>query len=296
VTDAPPADLHVDEALVGWLVAAQHPDLAGPVRLVANGWDNAMFRLGERHVVRLPRRSGAAGLVLHEQRWLPELARLVPVPVPEPVRIGRPAPELGYDFPWSILPWFDGVCAADVAPAARATAAPALAAFVAALGVPAPTDAPVNPYRGVPLAARDDAVRERLARGRLSESERLQDVWERALAAPEWGGADVWLHGDLHPANLVLGASGDLDAVVDFGDLCAGDPACDLATAWLTFDAPARALFRREIELLGALDQATWDRARGWALVLGSSIVDIVGVEGRLGRVGVHALEQVLAD
>ena len=296
MTDAPPADLHVDEALVGWLVAAQHPDLAGPVRLVANGWDNAMFRLGDAYVVRMPRRAIAAELVLHEQRWLPELARLVSVSAPAPVRIGRPAPELGYDFPWSILPWFDGVSAADVEPAARTEAAPALAAFVAALGVPALTDAPVNPYRGVPLAARDDAVRERLARGRLFERERLQDVWERALAAPEWRGTAVWLHGDLHPANLVLGASGDLAAVVDFGDLCAGDPACDLATAWLTFEAPARALFRREVERLGTLDEATWDRARGWALVLGSSIVDTVGVHGRLGRVGVHALEQVLAD
>ena len=106
----------------------------------------------------------------------------------------------------------------------------------------------------------------------------------------------MWLHGDLHPANLVLGASGALDAVVDFGDLCAGDPACDLATAWLTFDAPARAEFRREIERRITVDEATWDRARGWALVLGCSIVDIVGVEGRLGRVGVHALEQVLGD
>jgi aminoglycoside phosphotransferase (APT) family kinase protein len=296
VTDAPPADLHVDEALVGWLMAAQHPDLAGPVRLVANGWDNAMFRLGERHVVRLPRRSVAAGLVLHEQRWLPELARLVPVQVPAPVRVGRPAPELGYDFPWSILPWFDGVCAADVEPAARANAAPALAGFVAALGVPAPTDAPANSYRGVPLAARDDSVRERLARGRLPEPERLQGLWERALATPAWDGPPVWLHGDLHPANLVLGASGDLEAVVDFGDLCAGDPACDLATAWLTFDAPARAVFRREVERRHPVDDSTWERARGWALVLGSAIVDTVGTGGRLGRVGVHALDQVLGD
>ena len=296
MTDAPPPDLHVDEELVAWLVAAQHPDLAGPVRLVANGWDNAMFRLGERHVVRLPRRSVAAGLVLHEQRWLPELARLVPVRVPAPVRIGRPAPELGFDFPWSILPWFEGACAADVAPGERAAAAPALAAFVAALGVPAPPDAPLNPYRGLPLAVRDETVRERFARGALSETDRLQQVWQRALAAPEWRGPPVWLHGDLHPANIVLGASGDLEAVVDFGDLCAGDPAGDLATGWLTFDSRGRTTFRREVERRRPVDEATWERARGWALVLGSAIVDTVGTGGRLGSVGVHTLEQVLAD
>ncbi|MFB6869029.1 aminoglycoside phosphotransferase family protein [Agromyces sp. NPDC056389] len=299
MTDAPEPDIVVDEALAEALVASQHPDLAGRVVLVANGWDNAMFRLGEHHLVRLPRRTIAADLVLHEQRWLPSIAERVSVPVPAPERIGRPAPELGFDFPWSILPWFDGVSAADVEPSARAGAATPLAAFVAELGVSAPAEAPRNPYRGVPLAERDEVVRGRLERGLAVRPERieaLRAVWDRGMAAAEWSGPPVWLHGDLHPANLVLAASGRLAAVVDFGDVCAGDPACDLATAWLGFDALDRAVFRTEVDRLRETDAAMWDRARAWALVLGSAIVDTIGTGGRLGRVGVQALDAVLVD
>ena len=307
MADAPEPDILVDERLARELVAAQHPDLVAPIVLVANGWDNAMFRLGEHHLVRLPRRTVAADLVLHEQRWLPSIADRVSVPVPVPVRIGRPSPELGFDFPWSILPWFDGVSAADAEPAARAAAAVPLARFVAELGVPGPADAPLNPYRGVPLAEREEVVIGRLERGLAvtnpEKIEALRAVWNRGLAAPGWSGPPVWLHGDLHPANLVLaapstssGSAGGLAAVVDFGDVCAGDPACDLATAWLSFDAPGRAVFRAEVDRLRETDAAMWDRARAWALVLGSAIVDTIGTGGRLGRVGVHALDAVLAD
>jgi aminoglycoside phosphotransferase (APT) family kinase protein len=297
--DAPEPDILVDVRLARALVTAQHPDLAGPIVLVANGWDNAMFRLGEHHLVRLPRRTAAAGLVRHEQRWLPEIVARVTVPVPAPVRIGRPAPELGFDFPWSILPWFDGVSAADVEPAARAAAVSSLANFVAELGVEAPAEAPVNAYRGVPLAERDEVVSGRLERGLAATPERieaLRSVWNRGLGAPAWAGPPVWLHGDLHPANLVLATSGDLAAVVDFGDICAGDPACDLATAWLSFDAPGRTAFRAEVDRLRETDAAMWDRARAWALVLGTAIVDTVGTGGRLGAVGERALREVLVD
>jgi aminoglycoside phosphotransferase (APT) family kinase protein len=295
-TDAPPADLHVDEELVARLVAAQHPDLAGDVRLVANGWDNAMFRLGDALAVRMPRRALAVGLMRNEQRWLGELAARVPVPIPAPVRIGRPDPALGYDAPWSIVPWLDGRSALEVPPAGRSDAAPALAAFVTALGIPAPAEAPANPYRGVPLAARDADVRQRLASGKLRDAERLTRVWERAIAASAWSGPALWLHGDLHPANLLLEADGALAGVVDFGDLTAGDPATDLATAWLTFDESARPTFRAEVERHRPTDDATWDRARGWALVVGSAVVDVTDPGTAFGRFGAQVLEQVLLD
>ena len=301
-TDAPPPDLHVDEALAARLVAAQHPDLAGPVRLVANGWDNAMFRLGEHYAVRMPRRAAGIGLMWNEQRWLPELAPRLRVPIPAPVRVGVPAPELGYDAPWSIVPWFDGANAVEFDAPSRAAAAGALAAFVAELGTPAPPDAPANAYRGVPLAHRDDTVRARLAGGRVPGAARLRAVWERALAASVWSGPNVWLHGDLHPANLLLVSSGSLTAVVDFGDVTAGDPATDLATAWLTFDEHGRRVFRDEIERrrrvdgVAEVDEATWDRARGWALVIASAVVEQVGTSSTFGRAGAYVLEQVLLD
>ncbi|WP_307040956.1 aminoglycoside phosphotransferase family protein [Agromyces ramosus] len=294
--DAPAPDLHVDEALAARLVAAQHPDLAGPVRLVANGWDNAMFRLGERFAIRMPRRTSAVGLALNEQRWLPLLAHRLPLPIPTPVRVGLPAPELGYDAPWSIVPWLDGVSALEFDASARALAATPLAEFVTAIGVPAPPDAPVNVYRGVPLSQRDDTVRARLTGGRVPDAERLVAVWDRALAASVWSGPKLWLHADLHPTNLLLTPTGSLAAVVDFGDVTAGDPATDLATAWLTFDPAARRVFRAEVERRRATDEATWHRARGWALVIASSIVEQAGTSSAFGRVGAYALEQVLLD
>lgn len=296
MTDGPPAELHVDEALVARLVAAQHPDLAGDVHLAANGWDNAMFRLGTRWAVRTPRRAVAIGLMRNEQRWLGELATRLPVPIPAPVRIGRPDPALGYEAPWSIVPWLDGRSALDVPAAERSDAAAGLAAFLTALAIPAPHDAPANRYRGVPLAARDAEVRARLASGALPDAQRLEQVWERAVAAPGWSGPPLWLHGDLHPANLLLRPTGELAAVVDFGDLTAGDPSTDLATAWLTFDARGRRSFRAEVERRRSTDAATWDRARGWALVIGSAVLGVADPESRFGRFGADVLSQVLVD
>ncbi|MFF2495569.1 aminoglycoside phosphotransferase family protein [Agromyces sp. NPDC058064] len=307
MADAPAPELHVDAALVARLIETQHPDLAGPVEFVANGWDNAMYRLEAPEAVfgvRLPRRRIAIPLIEHELRWLPALAGRLPVPVPAPVRAGRPAPELGYDAPWSVVRWFDGVHAADRSPADRVELAPALAAFVDALHVPAPAGAPHNPYRGVPLAERDASMRERFGRGRLEAVlggrvvERLREIWADALAAPPWAGAPRWLHGDLHPGNLVLGASGRLAAVIDFGDLTAGDPATDLATAWLSFDAAGRAEFVRELERRRPVDAASWRRARGWAVVWGSAVVDVLDAsgDGPIARLGRSAIEQVLAD
>ncbi|MCM3658955.1 aminoglycoside phosphotransferase family protein [Agromyces mediolanus] len=293
--DAPVADVEIDEALASRLVAEQHPDLAAPVRLLANGWDNAMLRLGDRHLIRMPRRLLAARLVEHELRWLPELARYSPVPLPVPVRAG--APGSGYPFVWRIGPWFEGVAAVELAPSARRAAAPGLAAFVGSLQRPAPGDAPENPYRGVPLAARDAVVGPRLASGVLdavADRAALERVWRAALAAPPWPGPPVWLHGDLHPGNLLLEGAGDpLAAVLDFGDVTSGDPATDLAAAWLCFDADGRERFRAG---LPAFTDADWARARGWAIAVGSAIVETVGAAGAMGRAGALALAAVVTD
>ena len=295
-TDAPPPDFHVDAELAALLVSSQHPDLAGPLTLVANGWDNAIFRLGDDLAVRLPRRVLAVHLIEHEQRWLPELAHRLPVAVPTPTRNGRPAPELGYDVPWSIVPWLPGDVATGLPAAQRDAAARALAGFVAALATPAPLDAPLNSFRGVPLAHRDDTMRARFAGGRLTDASRLVPLWERALAAPEWTGPKLWVHGDLHPANLLLGTSGRLSAVIDFGDLTAGDPATDLATAWLSFSPEGRRVFRAEVEARMQVDAATWERARGWALVIASAVVEAIGTTSPLGQVAEYVLDQLVAD
>jgi len=272
VDNMPAAEVAVDEPLVRRLLAAQYPEGAALLlRLAANGWDNVVYRLGVELAVRLPRRRAAADLVLHEQRWLPVLAPGLPLPVPAPVLAGRPAE--GYPWHWSVVPWFPGGIAASTPPADPGAAADTLGRFVAALHRPAPDEAPVNPVRGCPLAHRHDAVTERLARVgpglAPAEREALATAWADALAAPLWDGPPLWIHGDLHPANLLVDG-GRLSAVIDFGDLGAGDPATDLAVAWMLFDdGPTRARFLAAAAGPdGATDPATVRRARGWAVNL----------------------------
>ncbi|MDN4612963.1 aminoglycoside phosphotransferase family protein [Leifsonia sp. F6_8S_P_1B] len=292
----PEADIAADEPLVARLIAEQHPDLAAPLRLVSDGWDNRVFRLGDDLAVRIPRREAAAHLVEHEQRALPAIAARVGVPVPAPVRVG--VPSATFPWAWSILPWFEGVDGAAVDGAARRGIADELAAFVGRLHVPAPADAPHNPVRGVPLITRDAAVQERLDRlsTRLDVAP-LRAAWAEALAAPPWDGPALWLHGDLHPGNLLLSSSGGLAAVLDFGDVTAGDPATDLATAWLTFDEEGREAFRAAMPQPPCADAdqwaATWTRARGWAVTMGSALAAHSDDNPRMASLGRHALTQL---
>jgi aminoglycoside phosphotransferase (APT) family kinase protein len=267
----PAAEVDVDVPLVAALLRDQHPDLADlPLAIVASGWDNVVVRLGELLAVRLPRRAAAAALIEHEQRWLPEIAHRVAaiVPVPDPVRTGRPA--LGYPWSWSVVRWLPGTPAGERAGGVRV--AEALAAFVELLHVPAPPDAPVNPVRAVPLATRSDSVLTRLATADVPRARELAAVWRTAAALPAYAGPPVWVHGDLHPFNVLVDTAPDggtrLAAVVDFGDVTAGDPAVDLATAWLTLDREARRTFRTRV----AADDDTWERARAWAVSIGSAL------------------------
>jgi aminoglycoside phosphotransferase (APT) family kinase protein len=263
--DMPAAEVEVDVALVRALLEEQHPDLADrPLSVVANGWDNAMVRVGDDLAARLPRREPARSLIEHEQRWLPELAPRLPLPVPAPVRVGRPG--AGYPWPWSIVPWFEGAPALVAPPRDQVAAAEALGRFLAALHQPAPPDAPTNPYRGVPLAGlRDRITRDAIEHVGGIDREQVRARWARFLEVPLWDRPPVWLHGDPHPGNVVV-HEGAVSAVVDFGDITAGDPASDLAVAWMHFGPEARAPFR---SACGGVDEDTWQRAHGWALALG---------------------------
>nr|WP_218881387.1 aminoglycoside phosphotransferase family protein [Leifsonia shinshuensis] len=285
----PPADIPTDADLVAALVAAQHPDLAGPLRLVSDGWDNQLYRLGDAYAVRIPRREVAAHLIEHEQQLLPGIAARVSARVPAPVRVGAPS-DL-FPWPWSIVEWIDGVDGASVGAGERAGIAEALAEFVGELAVPAP-DAPHNPVRGVPLASRREVVATRLRSlsGRM-EVAALEQAWREALAAPAWDGPPLLLHGDLHPGNLLLTETGGLAAVIDFGDVTSGDPATDLATAWLTFDGDARERFRAALPV--APDRATWLRARGWAVTMGSALAMSSDDNPRMASLARHALDQL---
>ncbi len=294
----PPADWVIDAALVHSLLAEQHPDLAAmPLRHVASGFDNETFSLGDALAVRLPRRAVSAPLALHEQTWLPLVAPGLPVAVPLPLRVGQASAR--YPCNWSVLPWFEGE-PADVALAADSGAlATALAAFLAALHRPAPEHAPINPYRGVALVQRQAVAEERLAQlaSTGAVTPRVRRTWNTALAlAPE--GPPVWIHGDLHPLNLLL-HQGRLSAVIDWGDMARGDAACDLAALWMLFDnASTRAQAMRDYAAACAgVTANTWIRARGWAVLFGVFLAGLGDpASSRLAAIGLHTLRRIDQD
>jgi aminoglycoside phosphotransferase (APT) family kinase protein len=239
--------------------------------------------------VRLPRRLASAELILHEQRWLPEVAVDLPLPVPVPIRVGRPSKALGYPWAWTVAPWFPGGAAEHHQPGDLGATARRLGEFLAAVHRPAPADAPANPWRGTPLASRTERLLVALDElGDVLDREAVLRRWESLLAAPPWSAPPVWLHGDVHPLNLLVD-QGQLSAVLDFGDICAGDPASDLAVAWMMFPPAERDVFRAAAQV----DDDTWRRAQGWALSLG--VVFTNGDEA-ITAIGQRTVAAVLAD
>ena len=262
----PAAEVDVSEHLVRTLLLEQHPDLADlELRVLANGWDNVLFRLGDELTIRLPRRQMAAKLVEHEAEWLPQLAPHLPLPVPAPVRVGHPT--RSYPWSWTIVPWFEGE-PVGTAPLANPThAAKQLGEFLAALHRPAPPTAPVNPYRGGPLAERSEITVERMEMvARQIDIESVRSSWRASVAVPAWDGVPIWIHGDLHPLNMVQ-RNGELAAIIDFGDITSGDPATYLLVAWTLFDERDRVVFRLAANSPARpIDDNMWERGRGWAI------------------------------
>jgi aminoglycoside phosphotransferase (APT) family kinase protein len=278
--------------LVAALLADQHPDLADlSLRLVEAGWDNAMFRLGDELALRLPRRMAAAPLIVHEQTWLPMLATQLPVPVPVPVRVGTPGH--GYPWSWSVVPWLPGAPADEHA--LEASHAEELGAFLRALHVPAPADAPRNPVRGVPLASRVATVEpriQRLSQSTASITPQVLDAWQAALAGP----IDVpptWIHGDLHPRNILI-AEQSISGIIDWGDVAAGDRATDLASLWMLFSSPE--LRQLALNRYGPVSAATLCRAKGWAVLFGLVLLETGLIDNpRNAHLGARILQDLTA-
>ncbi|MGW7438587.1 aminoglycoside phosphotransferase family protein [Streptomyces sp. NPDC054849] len=255
----------VDDDLVRRLVAGQFPQWAGLAveRFPSGGTVNGMFRLGDRMVVRLPLREGGAGDVPTEWEWLPRLAPRLPVAIPEVLGAGEPAE--GYPWPWSVYGWLTGENPLAGALSEPVALARDLAGFVAAMrSVTLPGAPPA--YRGGPVASLDAQTRAAIeeVRGIPEEDvdcDALAALWEEALRAPEWDGPPVWLHADLMPGNLLVDGGG-LSAVIDFGCMGVGDPACDLFPAWNLLPPDARKVFRDEL----GVDDATWTRGRARTL------------------------------
>ncbi|MEV6973210.1 aminoglycoside phosphotransferase family protein [Kitasatospora sp. NPDC093806] len=256
----------IDATLVRRLVDAQFPQWAAlPLEpLDPAGSDHVIHRLGEELSVRLPRHIGAVGQAEKEAEWLPRLAPHLPLAVPVPVGVGRP--DFGYPWPWAVSRWLDGEAATVEALADSSEAAVELAGFLHALQRFEPEEIPARAARedltARPLAARDRATRAAIARvDGVFDGAAMTEVWDAAISAPGWEGPPVWVHGDFHTGNL-LTVDGRLSAVIDFGGLGIGDPACDLTIAFTLMSAGSRTAFRAAL----GVDDATWIRGRGWAL------------------------------
>lgn len=251
----------IDGPLVRHLLAGQFPRWARlPLRRVrSSGTVNALYRLGDDLAVRLPRIADGADDAVKEHTWLPRLAPRLPLPVPEILGLGTPTAD--YPWHWSVVRWLDGEAPAPGSLTDAPRLAADLGAFVSALRTARLPGGPPS-YRGTPLTAVDAETRSALGdlRGTVDTGAALA-AWEEALDAPAWTGPPCWLHADLMPMNLLV-REGRLSAVLDFGTLGTGDPACDFIPAWNLLPAPARPAFR---EAAGA-DDAGWARGRGWAL------------------------------
>ncbi|MEO3756284.1 aminoglycoside phosphotransferase family protein [Streptomyces sp. B6B3] len=259
----------IDAALVRRLVDTQFPQWAGlPLKLFdPAGSDHVIHRLGEELSVRLPRHAGAIGQARKEFEWLPRLAPHLPLAVPVPVGVGEP--DFGYPWPWAVSRWLDGEVATVEALADSSEAAVELAGFLAALQRFAPADSasgePGGDLAARPLADRDRATRAAIAElGGVFDASAMTRLWDAALSASGWDRPPVWFHGDFHTGNL-LTSGGRLSAVIDFGGLGMGDPACDLTIAFTLMSARPRAAFRAAL----GVDDAAWLRGRGWALATG---------------------------
>jgi aminoglycoside phosphotransferase (APT) family kinase protein len=288
----PSAEIEVNAALVEQLVHEQHPDLiTGAISALTSGFDNSIWRLGESLVIRVPRREVAVPLIESEQRWLPELAPSLPLSIPTPIRVGRPS-EL-FPWPWSIALWIEGTPGNLVDPEVLGASAARLGGFFRALHRDAPADAPTNPFRGVALRAHEMNFRTRFEDvGAAIDLIAVKALWEAALDAPMWAGAPQWIHGDPHTANLIF-RDDVIVGVIDFGDMCAGDPATDLAGGFLTLPFESIDQF---FAAYGPVDDATIQRTLGWAIHFGLMFI-LLGAsdEPTYGPMGYRGIENALA-
>lgn len=258
-------EIHTDGSLVRRLLAAQFPDWAAlPVRRVQSfGTDNALYRLGDGLMARLPRIGWAVGQVEKELAWLPRLAPQLPLRVPEPLALGQPGE--GYPHTWGVYRWLPGEMLTLSEMAVRPELARQLAEFVRALRACDTGDAPRADSPATDLHALDPHVRTSLDTSAdwldADTRCRITEVWDEAMRLPGWTAAPIWVHGDLHSNNLLWDGQ-CLTAVLDFSALELNDPAVDLMPAWNALGAKGRRVYREVLQP----DGATWARGRARAL------------------------------
>lgn len=255
-------ELEIDEALVRVLLQEQCPQWADLhlQRVKSSGTDNALFRLGDDYVVRLPRIGWAVDGINKEYEWVPRLARCLKMPVSEPVFKGGPNEQ--YSSAWMITKWNDGHNPDFEKEDEYEVLAKDMAGFLNELHGIKLAGGPAS-RRGVPLNQLDEQTMKAI--GEL-EGEigipAITSLWEQLSNIPSWDKESVWVHGDFLPGNILV-QNNRLSAVIDFSDVGIGDPACDLVIAWSLLNANSRDAFKQHLQ---GIDENTWQRGRGWAL------------------------------
>ncbi|WP_287044974.1 aminoglycoside phosphotransferase family protein [Herpetosiphon sp.] len=288
-----PNEQPIDHALVQSLLASQFPEWVGlPLQKVDSaGTDNAIYRLGSELAVRLPRIDWAVDQIASDFRWLSWLQAQLPLQIPQPIAQGQPT--ANYPWPWGIYAWLAGENAINARPN---NPEHGLSQFLHALQkIDAQTGpAPASPTaRGVSLIQRNAVTRAAITQAHtLLDTEQILAVWDHAIQIETWAYAPVWIHGDLHAGNLLV-IDSNLSAVIDFGALAVGDPACDLLPAWNMFDRQTRLNFRQAM----AVDAATWIRGRGWALSVAVIALPYYHQSNPvLAQMARYSIQQVLDD
>ena len=259
--------LIINEALAQQLIIDQFPQWKDLLiqAVTHQGWDNRTFRLGDRMLVRLPSTEEYVRQVQKEQKWLPILALKLSLPIPEPIALGQSSK----DFPWewSVYKWLEGDSANTINLEEKDLEAIAqqLAYFLNEFHkldvAGAPPPGLHNYWRAAHTSVYDAETRALINKLKSHiDADSANSLWEKAISS-QWGKDPVWVHGDVASGNILV-KDNKLSAVIDFGCMGIGDPACDLTIAWTFFKNKSREAFKKAMNL----DPDTSERARAWAL------------------------------
>lgn len=271
------------------LIAEQFPEFSHlPITDVEKqGHDNRTYRLGSDMLIRMPTAADYALKVPKEQELLPQLAKCLSLSIPVPIKMGKPSAD--YPYPFSVYKWLPGksINLLTLTEQEKEQLAFDLARFLKELqaisDVEGPEPGQHNWWRGNHVSVYDKGAREQIAKlANLIDATPALDLWDQACAT-KWDKQPVWIHGDFAIGNILM-EGGQLSAVIDFGGIAVGDPACDLVIAWTYLSGKARGIFMKEM----GFDADTWLRARAWALWKGAfelcQIIDKSSPEARLQK------------
>lgn len=293
ISGLPPAEVSISADLVQDLIRTQAPRWADEkISFVATGWDNEVYRLGDDLIIRLPRRGLGDSIGYSERKWLPKLAAETGLDITTEIFHGTPTAT--YPFTFSVTRYVPGQSAATVERNVRDNYVVQLADFFSKLHRTASASSPVSSYRGCALSALDEKTHDQISLLPFKQQAPASLIWKDAVNAPEYSGQPVWLHGDPHPHNTIgqfVQGQFQLSSLVDFGDLCTGDPASDLGMTWLHFSPEGIWEFMTAYGVQEHSD--LWFRARGWALRFAMLTAQMPAGDP-LGVVGRETLELLL--